>query len=357
MLSLTPQPPGLGPEWWNVGVTDAKQIRPSQVTMASWMVIVGSAIVVLSVFDQLGSFNTVESREGVEKFLSDPPLKGLGLSVDTGLTLLRVMAMVAAGCATAAAVLGWHVLKRHRASRVALTVIAVPLFFTGMVAGGFFSSLVAASALMLWTRPARDWFDGVNRPRREIVHPSGAREPGSAPVTSQESGFEAAPYAGFGAPVGVATAERTRPTQVRWACLLTWGFCAMTIVTLVAGSVGMIADSSGVIDEARRQNPDLADAGMSDRVLLIGVALVIVALIAWSLLAVVVAWFVWKGREWARITLICSAGLTAALGVLAVLLNVIALPLLIASGVAMRLLLGRQAAAWCRPPQAPANVS
>jgi hypothetical protein len=334
-------------------VSDAKQIRPSQVTMAAWMVIVGSAIVVLSVFDQLGSFNSVEAREGVERFLSEPPAKGLGISTDTGLSLLRMMAMLAAGCATAAAVLGWHVLKRHRASRVALTVVAVPLFFTGMAAGGFFSSLVAASALMLWTRPARDWFDGVSRPRREVVHPSGAREPGIERVTSQESSIEAAPYAGFGAPVGVETAARTRPAQVTWACLLTWAFCAITIVTMVAGSVGLIADSSSVVDEAMRQNPDLADAGMSDRALLIGVAFVIVALVVWSLVAVVVAWFVWKGSEWARITLICSAGITAGLAVIAVLMNVIALPLLIASGVAMRLLLSRQAAAWCRRPKPP----
>ena len=327
--------------------------------MAGWMVIVGSAIVVLTVFDQMGSFNTVEAREGVEKFLADPPAKGLGLSVDTGLTLLRVSAMVAAGCATAAGVLGWHVLRRHRASRVALTVVAVPLFLTGMVAGGFFSSLVAASALMLWTRPSRDWFDGVTSPRREVVHPSGAREPGSEPVAGpiQESSYEAAPYAGFGAPAaGAESAEHTRPAQVTWACLLTWGFCAMTIVTLVAGSVGLIADSGSVIDEAMRQNPDLADAGMSDRALLIGVALVIVALLVWSVLAVAVAWFVWKGDEWARITLICSAAFAAILGVFAVLLNVIALPLLIASGVAMRLLLGRQAAAWCRRPKAPVKV-
>ncbi len=323
--------------------------------MAGWMVIVGSAIVVLTVFDQMGSFNTVESREGVEKFLADPPAKGLGLSVDTGLTLLRVSAMVAAGCATAAGVLGWHVLRRHRASRVALTVVAVPLFFTGMVAGGFFSSLVAASALMLWTRPARDWFDGVNRPTREVVHPSGAREPGSS-GPSQEPSYEAAPYAGFGAPARVESAEHTRPAQVTWACVLTWGFCAMTIVTLVAGSVGLIADSGSVIDEAMRQNPDLADAGMSDRALLIGVALVIVALLVWSVLAVAVAWFVWKGYEWARITLICSAAFAAILAVFAVLLNVIALPLLIASGVTMRLLLGRQAAAWCRRPKAPVKV-
>jgi hypothetical protein len=355
-MSLTPLPPGLGAKCWNGGVSDAKQIRPGQVTMAAWMIMVGSAIVVLSVFDQLGSFNTVEAREGIEKFLGEPPAKGLGLSTDAALTLLRVMAMVAAGCATAAAVLGWHVLKRHRPSRVALTVVAVPLFFTGMVAGGFFSSLVAASALMLWTRPARDWFDGVTRPRREVVHPSGAREPGSEPATSQASRSQAAPYAGFGALTGVGTADRTRPAQVTWACLLTWGFCAMTIVTLVAGAVGLIADSSGAIDEAMRQNPDLVDAGMSERELLIGAVLVIGALLIWTVLAIVVAWFVWKGRDWARVILICSAGLAAGLGVLAVLINVIALPLLIAGGVAMRLLLGRQAAAWCRP-KAPVNFN
>ena len=305
-------------------MSDAKQIRPSQVTMAAWMVIVGSAIVVLSVFEQLGSFNTVEAREGVEKFLSEPPAKGLGLSVDTGLTLLRVMAMVAAGCATAAAVLGWHVLRRHRASRVALTVVAVPLFFTGMVAGGLL--LLARRGLGV---------DAVDAARPRLVrrrHPpqagdrapvgcQGTREPSRVGrVRSRASSRRRTPASAH--PPGSRPPNARRPAQVTWACLLTWGFCAMTIVTLVAGSLAVIADSSGVIDEARRQNPDLADAGMSDRALLIGVVLVIVALLAWSVLAIVVAWFVWKGREWARITLICSAGVAAGLGVIAVLVNV-----------------------------------
>jgi hypothetical protein len=334
-------------------VSEAKQIRPSQVTMAGWMVIVGSIVVVLTVFEQLGSFHTVEVREGVQKFLKEPPGNGLGLSVDSALTLLKILSMVAAGCATAAAVLGWHVLHRHRASRIALTVVAVPLFFTGMVAGGFFSSLVAASALMLWSRPARDWFDGITRSRAVVVHPSGARQPGSEPPAQPtvEPTVEPPPYAGFGAPVPVDAGVRTRPDQVLWACLLTWAFSAVTLMILVVSVVALAKDGNRVIDEARRQNPDVASAGVSDHVLLIGGAVFLVLLVLWALAAVVVAWFVWKGREWARITLICSAALTAGLGVVAVLTTFLSFPLLIAGGVAMRLLLGRRAAEWCRRPR------
>ena len=42
-------------------------------------------------------------------------------------------------------------------------MLAVPLFVTGLVTGGFVSSVVAAAAVMLWFQPARDWFDGVVR--------------------------------------------------------------------------------------------------------------------------------------------------------------------------------------------------
>ena len=44
--------------------------------------------------------------------------------------------MVAGGCAAAAAILGYHVLQRSRGARIALTVLAVPLFVSGLVTGG-----------------------------------------------------------------------------------------------------------------------------------------------------------------------------------------------------------------------------
>lgn len=337
-------------------MSEENLIRPSQVTMAGWMVIVGSIVVVLTAFEQMGTFHTVEVREEVEKFLAGSPGKGLGLSVDSALTLMRVLSMVAAGCASAAAVLGWHVLRRHRPSRVALTAVAVPLFFSGIVAGGFFSSLVAASALMLWSRPARDWFDGVTRPKPVVTHPSGVPEPGtdvqgerSAPVA------EPPPYAGFGAPVppgvGLIDSLRARPDQVIWACGLTWVFSSITLLVLGFTTAGLLADGAALIDEARAQSPQFDTSGMSDRMLLLGLALFVAVLVVWALSAMVIAFFVWRGHEWARITMIISAGVTGGLAVVALIPSAgTALPLLIASGVVLRLLLTRQAAAWCRKP-------
>ena len=49
---------------------------------------------------------------------------------------MRVGLMVAAACAAAAAVLGVYALQRHRAARVALSVLAVPILLTAPLTGG-----------------------------------------------------------------------------------------------------------------------------------------------------------------------------------------------------------------------------
>ena len=77
---------------------------------------------------------------------------------------MRVLGMVAAGCATAAVILGYQVLRRSKTARIGLTVLALPLLFSGMVTGGFLSSIVVACALLLWLPPARDWFAGRAAP-------------------------------------------------------------------------------------------------------------------------------------------------------------------------------------------------
>ena len=120
--------------------------RPRQVTLVAWLTMVGSVIVVVLVFDRIAGLHTLETRQSVEKFLAEPPGSDLGVGVDGVLSVIRTLAMVAAGCATAAAILGYQVLRRSRSARLALTVLAVPLFFAGLVTGGFVSSLVAASA-------------------------------------------------------------------------------------------------------------------------------------------------------------------------------------------------------------------
>jgi len=345
-------------------VSETKLIRPGQVTLAGWMVMIGSAIVVLTCFDQVSGFQTVDRREAIAKFVSEPPGDGLGLDVDGAIVLLRVLAMVTAGLATTALILGWHILQRHRQSRLALTVVAVPLFFTGIVTGGFFSSLVAASALMLWSAPARDWFDGVvpAPSRLPVRHPSGAVEPGtpearstldsSTPAPPRETPTPmpdqppvGAPYAGLAPPPPLV---RSRPDSVLWACVLTWAFSGVTAVFLVASLVLVPLRRDELLADVHKQNPDIANSGVSDDLLLWMAGGLVFVMVLWALGAMTLGWLVWVGHDWARIALVCSAAVAGVLSLITVFVLVITLPLMMACGVSLRMLLSPSAVNWCR---------
>src|SRR5687767_3583002 len=211
--------------------------RPRQVTLAATLIMGGSVLVVLTVFDRLAGLHTLETRESIERFLAEPPGNDLGLEVQGVLEILRVFGMVAAGCATAAAILGYQVLQRSRSARLALTLLAVPLFVSGMVTGGFLSSVVAAAAVMLWFQPSRDWFNGVVREGR-ATPPAGESKGPETPATPVAPPPVPTPraYPGFGAtpdpaatpgepqPWGAAPPSEpgARPSAVLWAALLTW---------------------------------------------------------------------------------------------------------------------------------------
>src|SRR6478752_3212499 len=150
-------------------VSEPTPERPRQVTMAGWLIMVGSAFAVLLVFDRLSGLHTLEKQESINNFLSTPPGSDLGVGADFVVTAIRTLGMVTAGCATAAGILGYQVLRRSKSARLAVTVLAVPIFFAGMVTGGFITSVVAASAAILWLQPARSWFDGKPPPERRTA--------------------------------------------------------------------------------------------------------------------------------------------------------------------------------------------
>jgi hypothetical protein len=347
-------------------MSETKLIRPNQVTMAGWMIMVGSVFVVVTVFDQVAGLRSVEMREGIQKFLAEPPGKGLGLSVDSTLRILKALSLVAAGCATAAAILGWQVLRRDRKARLALTILAVPLFVTGIVAGGFFSALVAASSMILWSQPARDWFDGVVRQPRDPapagppVSPS-VSPPVTPPVTPPADEPPAPtqapvppPYPQFGTPQPPAApappVPMRRPDPILWAAVLTWVFSALTLVVLVVSCILVAGNSDSVIAEMRKQQAAL-DSGFSDHLILAVLIVVLAVGAVWALAAAVLAAFVWLGHEWARIALLVSAFLASGMSVFGIFAGGISLPLLVACGVVIRLLLDGRAAAWCRRPR------
>lgn len=143
--------------------------------MAGWVTIIGSALVVASVFAQIGALDSLDTRRGIEETLAQPPLDTLDLSVSEVLDAIRVLAMVTGACAAATAILGWQVMQRSRPARLALSILAVPMFLAGLVAGGFTTSLVAAAAVILWLQPARAWLDGDPVPERFLRPPGQAR--------------------------------------------------------------------------------------------------------------------------------------------------------------------------------------
>lgn len=276
-------------------VSESSPVRPRQVTFAAWLIMVGSAIVVAMVFDQVAGLHTLETRQSVEKFLAEPPGADMGVGVDGVITAIRTFAMVAAGCATAAAILGYQVLRRSRSARLALTVLAVPLFLTGMVTGGFVSSVVAASAAMLWLQPARDWFDGINRPAPEARTAQRAVPPapmGPAPAVWQTS-YVAPP--------------QTRPTPVVWACVVTWVCSSVAIFGMVAAAIALSLDSDELLRQAREQNPELTKQGVTDELLLGATFAMVGGVVLWCLAAIVLAILVFRRVEWARIVLIVFA--------------------------------------------------
>lgn len=338
--------------------------------MAAWLIMVGSAIVVVMVFDRVAGLHTLETRESVERFLSEPPVEDLGIGVEEVITVMRTAAMVAAGCATAALILGYQVLRRSRSARVALTVIAIPLFVTGMITGGFVSSVVAAASAMLWLQPARDWFRGVGPAAGSAAgrgaergtahgHPSmGPPAPPAPPADPgpDAAGAPAAPAAARPGPVVwsaahlSATSPSRRPAAVGWACALTWVFSALTAAAMLV-SVALIAASPDLLlDEVHKQNPDLVDQGVTESMLTNLTYVMVGIVVAWSVSAIVLAVLVYRRVDWARIALVVSCAACAALCLGAALFGafLLAFPL-VASIVTLALLVRPDTRPWFQP--------
>jgi hypothetical protein len=303
------------------------------VTLAASLVMAASVMLVLSVFEQLADLRSIETREAIQRFLSEPPGSQLGIGTESVLTIVRTLAMVAAGLATAAAILGWHVLKRNRSAQVALTVVAVPLFLSGLFAGGFLASVVLASVAMLWLAPARHWFAGTAPPEPaapadpRLDPPPPARDapqlPPPGPAAPQQPP-PWTPYAGpspWGAPAtGVPPTYPTapsprerRPVPVGVACGITWACCGLTVLLSLTLVAALVTDAPGLFAEMSRRNPDLADQGVSDATLESITWTIAIGCLTWGLVSGVLAVLAFNRMRWAAIALIVSAGSVALL--------------------------------------------
>src|SRR5512144_923961 len=144
--------------------------RPGQVTLAGWVALVASALMVLSVFEAVSIVHTVDFRDGVREFLATPTGKGLSLDPRQFVDFLRGVMLFTGAAAAAATVFAVFVLQRHNAARLGFTLAAVAImlstptfaeFLPATTSAGFLPVLIAFPAILLWTKPARDWFAGL----------------------------------------------------------------------------------------------------------------------------------------------------------------------------------------------------
>jgi hypothetical protein len=143
------------------GMSDDKPslVRPRQVTTGALMAAVGSVVLVLSLFDTLSRLRSADTRSEIDDVLSGGAGATLGLDTEQVVQILRVLSLASGAMAAAALVCSIFVFQRHRGARIGLTVASGLLVLTVPVAG-VMPLLIAVSVLLVWSRPARDWFDG-----------------------------------------------------------------------------------------------------------------------------------------------------------------------------------------------------
>jgi hypothetical protein len=332
-----PVPGGASAGRDNGRMPDSSTPRPTQVTIAASLVMAGSVVVVLTAFDRIARLRSADTREAVQEFRATALGEWLGLDLQGTLSLMRVLTMVAAACATAAAILGFQILRRSRPARLVLTLLAPPLFLGGVAVGGFLPAVVVGSIIMLWFQPARDWLDGRtprSAPASPMETPASPEAEAPPPLPPPPAPNEPRPYAGFGAatsapappppptvvPPGVMPGGPTpyaaasappvgpaRPAALMWACGLAWAGAAIVSVVMLLSVVAVLAAPDTLLDEVYRQNPDLRSEGITPSTLRSTVIVAGTLLVLWAVSAAVLAVFAWRGRSWAWTALLVSA--------------------------------------------------
>lgn len=290
-------------------MSESKLPRPTQVTVAGWLVILGSLATLVSAYVRMANLHSIETRQSVRRMLDEPPLSGSGIDLGTVLDVLHALALVAGACAVVALILGWQVMRRDRRARLVLTIVAVPLLLTGLADEGFSSTIAAIAVVLLWVPPSRDWFDGVQR--SSTPAPGAPPPPPSAHLTPRTPGPTSAATQQSQAGRPVSTIARPqqhvpagRPAQVVWAALLTWIFCALATALMVASGLLVSNDPGQILKQGIDRDPALAGQGITEHLLVVTMWVTAGIVIACCVAASVAAALLWRRVATARIVLL-----------------------------------------------------
>ena len=345
--------------------------------MAGWFVVVAAAMLLIQCFSGLAGLNSVETRDRVTEWLRTPAGNDLGWSHAQALNGLRLVLMVTGAAAAAGTILGWFSLQRHHGARWALIVVAAITLVGAVVLNDPLGAFVAGAAGLLWSGPARDWYAGrpirqpaallgkplqderPKPPSQPPVQPPN-HSPGESPQPpppwptqpSSQAPNQPPATSNFGQPQPFQQAllppVEQVPRQIVLVVRLTWVAC----VTAVAGIIGFmvwLADNSETFLDYIMKAPTTEMFPVERSQVLPQVWLMAVMVLGWAVAAAVLAFFVLRRHDWARILLLISA-------IPACLFSILALPYFVfqaaAAALTIGVLLGKPARAWFsgRPP-------
>ena len=338
--------------------------------MAGWVGGAASVAMLLSVGESMAKLHTVDLRQSVAGFL-DSQRTTLNLDVDQALMLARIGLLVTGAASAATLVFAVFATRRDRSARVAMSVLAVPLLVCGVFVDPFLAGFIVAAAVLLWTRPAADWFAGRAPREQPATGPSGSPDhdagrpdpfqpPSQGSVTQPAAPAPPSFGASYGEPVSASHAPEAppaqpgpqpgivrRPRQVTTACVISWAASGLVALMMV-GTVLALQSGQVVHDMHSRlgDNPALVQSGMSFHDVLVTVRVAAVLVLLWALAAIVVAVFAYRRQNWARITLTVSAGVSAALGLVSSISFLGFLLVTAAAVAATVLLLHRDSSRW-----------
>ncbi len=348
-----------------------KAPRPGQATFAAWLIIGGSAILVITAWQRISTLHTLEVQEELQRVLSDPPFSGSGLGVSGLKTTIRVLCMVAAASATASTILGVQALRRSTSARLALTWLAPLVLIGGFATAGVFAPIVVAGVIMLWLRPTRDWFAGrpwaaakaglpplpdlslQRRPPADGSTPPAPPPP--PPPPTLEPPARPGPYTGtYGAPLPEPAApphdpRAKRPATLIAACVIVWVSCTLVAGFMLLFSLVMAVARDEFFDEIERQQPNFDMKGLTEAELATGTYLATAFILVWSAVAMVLAALALRRLPWARVALVVCTGIAGLVLLGATLLSPFLVVLLAATLVTMWLLLRADVTDWFTP--------
>jgi hypothetical protein len=139
-----------------------------------------------------------------------------------------------------------------------------------------------------------------------------------------------------------------RPPAVIWACLITWTTCTIVVVGLAVTVLVLLLTPDALFDELHRQNPDLADQGLSDSDIRAASFATAGLFLPWCLAAVGFAVQAFRRVAWGRRGLLISAGVAGGVSLLGMFASAIMVLPFVAAVVTVALLSRPEVGAWFR---------